>query len=207
MIKINLLPVRAAKKREFGRQQIVLFALVLILAGIGNWVWYSRVDSELSSLDAQIARTKAEIAQLEKTIGEVKSIKEDKKALEDKLKILDTLKKGRTGPVKVMDELTTLIPEKVWLMDYSEVGGGVTMQGRAASYEDLSAFSKKLKGSTHITNINIKTARQASWSGPSTATLPTRPRGTDPWRLPDRTYSTRSTRLPSARRSVRWSWW
>jgi hypothetical protein len=34
------------------------------------------------------------------------------------------------------------------------------MQGRAASYEDLSAFSKKLKGSTHFTNINIKTARQ-----------------------------------------------
>jgi type IV pilus assembly protein PilN len=160
MIRINLLPVRAAKKREFGRQQIVLFALLLVLAGIGNWIWYSRVDSELTQLDAQIARTKAEIAQLEKTIGEVKSIKEDKKALEDKLKILDTLKKGRTGPVKVMDELATLIPEKVWLVDYTESGGGVTMVGKAGSYEDLSTFSKKLKASTHFTNITIKTARQ-----------------------------------------------
>src|ERR1700676_3826817 len=124
MIRINLLPVRAAKKREFGRQQIVLFALVLILAGVGNWIWYSRVESELSGLDAQIARTRTEIAQLEKTIGEVKSIKEDKKALEDKLKILDTLKKGRTGPVKVMDELATLIPEKVWLLEDTETNGG-----------------------------------------------------------------------------------
>src|ERR1700694_892608 len=123
MIKINLLPVRAAKKREFGRQQIVLFALMLILAGIGNWIWYSRVDSELSALDAQIARTKSEIAQLEKTIGEVKSIKEDKKALEDKLKILDTLKKGRLGPVKGMDELRTIIPQKVWVVEYAEAKG------------------------------------------------------------------------------------
>ena len=160
MIRINLLPVRAAKKREFGRQQLVLFVLLLVLAGIGNYIWYSRVDSELSGLDRQIATTKAEIAQLEKTIGEVKSIKDDKKALEDKLKILDTLKKGRTGPVKVMDELATLIPQKVWLHEYTEQAGGVTMVGAAATYEDLSTFSKKLKASRHFTNINIKTARQ-----------------------------------------------
>jgi type IV pilus assembly protein PilN len=160
MIRINLLPVRAAKKREFGRQQLVLFVLLLVLAGIGNFFVYNRFESELRSLDKQIATTKTEIAQLEKTIGEVKSIKEDKKALEDKLKILDTLKKGRTGPVKVLDELATIIPAKVWIGEFNEQNGGVSMTGAASSYEDLSIFSKKLKASTHFTNINIKTARQ-----------------------------------------------
>ena len=160
MILINLLPVRAAKKREFGRQQLVLFVLLLVLAGIGNFFVYNRFESELHSLDKQIVTTRAEIAQLEKTIGEVKSIKEDKKALEDKLKILDTLKRGRTGPVKVLDELATIIPAKVWLAEFSEQNGGVAMNGQAASYEDLSTFSKKLKASTHFTNITIKTARQ-----------------------------------------------
>lgn len=160
MIKINLLPVRAAKKREFGRQQLILFALLLILGGIGNYFWYSSVESQKDQLDQQIGRTRSEIAQLEKTIGEVKSIKEDKKALEDKLKILDSLKKGRTGPVKVMDELATIIPQKVWLLDYSEVGGGVSMRGVAVSYEDFSAFSKKLKASKHFRDIVIKKATQ-----------------------------------------------
>src|SRR6266849_4428175 len=160
MIRINLLPVRAAKKREFGKQQIVLFVLLLVLAGIGNFFWYNRVDSELTGLDRQIATTKAEIAQLEKTIGEVKSIKDDKKALEDKLKTLDTLKKGRTGPVKVMDELATVIPQRVWIIDYAETGGGVTMQGRSAAYEDLSVFSKKLKASQHFRDIVIHRASQ-----------------------------------------------
>jgi type IV pilus assembly protein PilN len=160
MIQINLLPVKAAKKREFGRQQLVLFVLLLVLAGIGNYFVYNRFESELRSLDKQIATTQTEIAQLEKTIGEVKSIKEDKKALEDKLKILDTLKKGRTGPVKVLDELATVIPQKVWIIDFNEQGGNVTMTGQATTYEDLSAFSKKLKASTHFTNITIKGARQ-----------------------------------------------
>src|SRR5437588_8481116 len=160
MIKINLLPVRAAKKREFGRQQLILFVVLLVGAAVGNYLWLNKVDSDLDDLNKRITATRTEIAQLEKTIGEVKSIKDDKKALEDKLKILDTLKKGRTGPVKVMDELATLIPQKVWLTDYTESGGSVTMVGQATSYEDLSAFSKKLKASVHFTNINIKTARQ-----------------------------------------------
>ena len=160
MIKINLLPVRAAKKREFGRQQLVLFALLLALAAIGNYFVYDRFQSQLKGLDKQIASTRAEIAQLEKTIGEVKSIKEDKKALEDKLKILDSLKKGRTGPVKVLDELAQLVPPKVWILDFVEQSGGVTMVGQASTYEELSNFSKKLKASTHFTNITIKGARQ-----------------------------------------------
>ena len=160
MIHINLLPVRAAKKREFGRQQLVLFVLLLVLAGIGNFFVFNRFESELRSLDNQIATTKIEIAQLEKTIGEVKSIKEDKKALEDKLKILDTLKRGRTGPVKVLDELATIIPQKVWILEFNEQNGSVGINGQASSYEDLSTFSKKLKASTHFTNVTIKTARQ-----------------------------------------------
>jgi type IV pilus assembly protein PilN len=160
MIKINLLPVRAAKKREFGRQQLILFALVLILAGIGNYYWFNRVDGELVAVNQNIERTKAEIAQLDKTIGEVRSIKDEKKKLEDKLKILDTLKKNRTGPVKVMDELASLIPQKVWLADYSETAGGVTMTGAASSYEDLSSFSKKLKASKHFKDVTIRSARQ-----------------------------------------------
>jgi type IV pilus assembly protein PilN len=160
MIHINLLPVRAAKKREFGRQQLVLFVLLLVLAGIGNYFVYNRFESELRSLDKQIATTRAEIAQLEKTIGEVKSIKDDKKALEDKLKILDTLKKGRTGPVKVLDELASVVPQKVWILEFSEQNGGVSITGQAVNYEDLSTFSKKLKASTHFTNITIKGARQ-----------------------------------------------
>ncbi len=160
MIRINLLPVRAAKKREFGRQQLMLFGLLILIAIIGNWFWYNRVDNDLAQLDGQISHTRSEIAQLEKTIGEVKSITQDKKALEDKLKILDALKKGRTGPVKVMDELATLIPSKVWLIDYVESGGAVAMKGSAVSYEDLSTFSKKLKASKHFHDISIRRAQQ-----------------------------------------------
>ncbi len=119
----------------------------------------------MTALEQRIASTRAEIAQLEKTIGEVKSITQDKKALEDKLKILDALKKGRTGPVKVMDELATIIPNKAWITEYTEQGGNVVMRGLAVTYEDLSAFAQKLKTSKYFANVTIKKASQKNQSG------------------------------------------
>ena len=165
MIHINLLPVRAAKKREFGRQQLVLFAVLIIGAVVGNYLWYSQVEDQLKRLDGDINRTRTEIAQLEKTIGEVKTITQEKKSLEEKLKILDTLKKARTGPVKVMDELATVIPNRVWLTDYTEQGGNLLMHGSAVNYEDLSSFAQKLKTSKYFSNVTIKKASQKNESG------------------------------------------
>ena len=165
MIHINLLPVRAAKKREFGRQQLILFGLILVGALLGNYTWWKAEKDSLNALEARIGSTRNEIAQLEKTIGEVKSITQDKKALEDKLKILDALKKGRTGPVKVMDELATIIPNKAWMIEYSEQSGSVVMRGFAVTYEDLSAFAQKLKTSKYFGNVTIKKASQKNQSG------------------------------------------
>ena len=165
MIHINLLPVRAAKKREFGRQQLILFGLILVGGLLGNYTWWKAEKDSLNALEARIASTRNEIAQLEKTIGEVKSITQDKKALEDKLKILDALKKGRTGPVKVMDELATIIPNKAWITEYTEQNGNVVMRGLSVTYEDLSAFAQKLKTSKYFANVTIKKASQKNQSG------------------------------------------
>jgi type IV pilus assembly protein PilN len=162
MIRINLLPVRAAKRREFGKQQLLLLVLALIIAFGANFFWWKNVNDANNTLDAQIGRTRQEIAQLEKTIGEVKTITQEKNALNDKLKILDDLKKGRTGPVKLMDELSGLIPAKVWLSDYTEQQGAVILRGKAVTYEDLSVFSKKMKASKHFHDVNIKNAKQGS---------------------------------------------
>ncbi|HWE26109.1 MAG TPA: PilN domain-containing protein [Myxococcales bacterium] len=165
MIRINLLPVRAAKKREFGRQQLILFALILVGAGVGNYIWWKAENDNLTALNSRIVSTRNEIAQLEKTIGEVKTITEEKKALEGKLKILDALKKARTGPVKLMDELATVIPNKVWLAEYTEQNQNLILHGSAVTYEDLSAFAQKLKTSKYFSNVSIKKASQKDSSG------------------------------------------
>jgi type IV pilus assembly protein PilN len=165
MIRINLLPVRAKKRREFGQQLLILFGLVVVGALIGNYFWYRQVDDRLAQVNRQIDATRAQITQLEKTIGEVKTITSDKKALQDKLAVLDTLKKGRTGPVKVLDEISGIIPARVWVNDFDEKSGVASIKGFAVAYDDLSTFAQKLKTSKFFSDVSIKKASQKTDSG------------------------------------------
>lgn len=144
MIRINLLPTKAVKKQEAGRQQLVLFAVLLIGAGVGNYYWYADRDAANEQLKGQVTVVNEEIRKLDQIIGEVKNIAREKQALEDKLKVLDTLKKNRTGPVKMLDALATSIPKNVWLTKMNENGQTMNLDGSAVSNEDLAEFMKAL---------------------------------------------------------------
>ena len=144
MIRINLLPVRAVKKREAGRQVLVLFAAILIAAMVGNYMWMDSRDKERIRNQERITQLNNRIKDLEKVIGEVNNINKRKKEVEDKLKILDDLRKGRSGPVRMMDALATATPKKVWLGDFNEDGGKVTVQGYALSHDDVAEMMRSL---------------------------------------------------------------
>lgn len=144
MIRINLLPVRAVKKREMGQKQLILFALVLSGALICNYYWYAATARDEAKLRLDVQRTEKDIADLDRIIGEVKNYEKDNKALEDKLKVLDTLKRGRTGPVKVLDAMATSIPKNVWLRKLDEKSGTMTLDGAALSNDDLAEYMKSL---------------------------------------------------------------
>jgi type IV pilus assembly protein PilN len=155
MVRINLLPVRVSKKKEAGRQQLLLFALVAALGIIGNFSWNAQRAHELAGREKKLAATKAEIAQLDRIIGEVKNIKEQQQALREKLAVLDQLKAGRSGPVKMLDELATVIPKRLWLTKLDEKGGSVHFSGSAATIDDVSEFMTALKGSRHFKNVEL----------------------------------------------------
>ncbi|WNZ60512.1 PilN domain-containing protein [Myxococcus sp. MxC21-1] len=144
MIRINLLPVRAVKKREMGRQVLVLFAVVLIGAGVANYLWYDNRESELVTHQQSVAAAKAKIAELEKIIGEVKNINTRKAEVEKKLAVLDSLRKGRNGPVRMMDALASATPKKVWVRTFAETNNAVAIDGSAVSHDEVAEFMRGL---------------------------------------------------------------
>jgi type IV pilus assembly protein PilN len=156
MVRINLLPARVSKKKEAGKQQLILFALVLVLGVVVNYLWAASRADALASRKAAIARTRSEIAQLDRIIGEVKNIKEQQAELREKLDVLAQLKTARTGPVKMLDELATLTPKRLWLRKLDEKGGAVTLEGTAATIDDVSELMMALKGSTQFREVELK---------------------------------------------------
>jgi type IV pilus assembly protein PilN len=144
MIRINLLPVRVAKKREMGKQILVLFAIVLVGAVVGNYMWYANRKAEFDQNAAGIKQVQAKIEELKKVIGEVDKINERKAEVEKKLGVLDTLRKGRSGPVKMMDALASSIPKKLWLKTFAEEKSGVKLTGSAISHDEVAELMSNL---------------------------------------------------------------
>jgi type IV pilus assembly protein PilN len=145
MIHINLLPIRQEKKREVGRQFLVVVGGVLFVTLLANWIWYDGLASEKKRNADRIAATQARIAELEKVIGEVDKINARKKDVQNKLAILADLRKQRSGPVRMLDALATAIPKKVWLTQFDEKSSTVKMIGKAASHEDVAEFMRALQ--------------------------------------------------------------
>ncbi|HZZ85685.1 MAG TPA: PilN domain-containing protein [Anaeromyxobacteraceae bacterium] len=156
MVRINLLAVRVSKKKEAGKQHLVLAAAVLVAALVGNYAWDHARSTDLEARQSKLTHTKAEIAQLEKIIGEVKNIKAEQAALKEKLDVLDKLKQGRTGPVKLLEELAGLTPKRLWFKKVDEKAGAMTFDGSASTIEDVSALMSSLKGSRFFSKVELK---------------------------------------------------
>jgi len=145
MIRINLLPVKAHRKAEAGRQQLILFALVLAVAVGGNLYAWQQKSAKEGAMQVQVNKTQQQIAELDRVISEVKDINKKEEELKTKLGALDKLKAGRAGPVKVLDALQTAMPKKVWLLSVSEAGGAMKIDGIALSQDDLAEFMTALQ--------------------------------------------------------------
>lgn len=144
MIRINLLPVRAKATKNQGQQILALFAIVLLGAGVGNYFWYADADGILQKNQSALNATRARIAELDKTIGEVKNINTRKTEVQKKLAVLDELRKGRSGPVRLLDALATSLPKKAWIAGFTEERGNVKLTGSAISHDDVAELMRNL---------------------------------------------------------------
>jgi type IV pilus assembly protein PilN len=164
MIRINLLPVRVSKKKAAGKQQLLVFAAVVVAAWLGNFAWASSRASDLKAREAKVRATREEISQLDRIIGEVKNIKDQQAALREKLDILAQLKANRSGPVKVLDALASVTPKRLWLTRLEEKAGVLSFTGSAATIDDVSDFMTALKANPHFSRVELTKTSAATQS-------------------------------------------
>jgi len=167
MIKINLLPIKAARKREYVKQQLILFAVLLVGTAVGLYLWYSTVAGTIANEKKDIAHIKQQIEQYRTAIGKVEEYKGLEAKLKQKLEIIENLIKGKTGPVRVLDKLSQVIPKQVWLMGWEESNGNVKIEGEALTNKHVAEFMSALKeaaeaaaagkpqGKRYFTNVQL----------------------------------------------------
>ncbi|MBW2476257.1 MAG: PilN domain-containing protein [Deltaproteobacteria bacterium] len=165
MIRINLLPVKAAQKKEMLKSQIfIAFLALIITCGICGTA-YMHILGKVQDKQSEIDQKRFEISKLMKTIGEVNQFKKRQKELRAKLDILEQLKSARSGPVILLDELYKAIPDKVWLTSFSEGGGTINVSGIGVSEETVAMFMRNLERSNFFKSVELKITQQNLQSG------------------------------------------
>lgn len=165
MMHINLLPVRAAQKKEKLRSQVAVLILSMVLTLVACGAVYTTLQFGVDEVKQNIANQEARAKVLKKTLGEVAEFKKKKAELVGKLDILDQLKKGKTGPVHLLDELSLALPDKLWLTSFKESGGSVNLSGVALNEDVVALFLKRLEKSPYYRGVELQIIEQAAQSG------------------------------------------
>lgn len=160
MIRINLLPVKAAQKKEMLKGQLMVLALAMIVTVGLCGAAYMYVVGQVEDLQQKVNQRQSDISQLQKAIKEVKDFEARQKDLRAKLNVLEKLKADRTGPVYLLDELYKAIPEKLWLTKFVEGNGRAQISGIGTSEEIVALFLRNLENSSSFDNVELKVTKQ-----------------------------------------------
>lgn len=165
MIKINLLPVRAAKKKETVVQQLSIFGICIVLVALiiaGMYV-YKRGQIDKTNTEINTANTK--INELKTKIGKLEELKGLKEQVKKKLDVLEQLRKNKTGPAQRLATLSDITPEKLWLTAYSEAGDIIKISGMAYNEDLISKFMTNLQSSNEYTGVELIVSEQTDVAG------------------------------------------
>jgi type IV pilus assembly protein PilN len=165
MIRINLLPVRAAQKKEKLRGQIIVVVLCLVVVCLLCVGTFLHINMKIDAERAEVARMESDIQSLKKKIGEVGRFKKLQQELKGKLEILDKLKDDRSGPARYLDELNKIIPEKLWLTEFTERNGSVSVKGVALSEKNVAEFMRNLTTSQMFDKVDLVQTAQKDKQG------------------------------------------
>ncbi|MDY6862279.1 MAG: PilN domain-containing protein [Thermodesulfobacteriota bacterium] len=153
MIKINLLPIREERKKETIRYQISMACLIIFLVVVAICYFDYKLVKELGAADDRIKSIKDELKNYEKVEKEIKKLKSTEKTLKTRIKVINDLEAQRKGPVRILDELTNCVPEKLWLKSFDQKGTSLKLDAVALDNNIIAQFMTALNKSQYFNKV------------------------------------------------------
>ena len=160
MIKINLLPYRDILKKKNITNHGIAAGATLILALLLIVVVNIAITTKIGGVEREIARIETEIASNKKIMEEIEKLKAEKELYRKQFQIIEKLKKDKKGPVIMLDELATKIPEKIWLLELNQKGNTLELVGAALDNKFVSKFMSDLESSPYFSKVDLITSER-----------------------------------------------
>ena len=145
MIRINLLTTERKVAKAPGlmteTRRVTLGASAVLLVtvlGLGWWFWSLHQQSQL--LDIDIASAELDTRQLRAVLSKVQKFEARKAQLQQRVTLIEQLRKGQTAPVRVLDQISRSVPDRLWLANMKQADTEFTLDGYATTMTALSDF-------------------------------------------------------------------
>ena len=160
MIRINLLPFRAARKKENIRRQISIYVLSVVCLVLLMGLFFLNLNRKVTALKEDRIAKKKELATYAETTKKINELKNKIAEIRAKLHVIKDLESKKTGPVLLLDELSMAVPkEKLWLTSLDERKGILTLKGTAMDNDTVALFMTNLERSKHILSVDLKSTK------------------------------------------------
>jgi len=153
MIRINLISQAREKPRRrvpaaslvgSGQKITVACTLILVLAALGVGWWYWSLRKEAAKLTDDIAAAETETKRLQALIVQVRQFETRKAQLEQRVTLIETLRRGQSSPVHVLDAISRSVPDMLWLTQLDQKGADLVIEGRCMNLTSISDFVDNL---------------------------------------------------------------
>ena len=161
MIRINLLPFRAARKKENIRRQISVFLLSFFLM-LAVLIYYNiHLGGRIKDLRTDVDATKNEVAKFQKITKQIEDIKKKLAVLEKKTEVIRKLETNRFEPVEMLDNMSgKIIANRMWFTSFNDQPQNVRIDGIALDNKTVADFMTRLEGTGLFGSVRLQTIQK-----------------------------------------------
>ncbi len=147
MMRINLLPHRA-RKRKARQVQLVAFSVIsLILGVLVVGMVHTYISTEISYQERRNEYLKQEIQVLNKQIAEINKLREQTESLLARKTVVENLQTTRSDVVHLLDQMLRILPDGVYLKSIKQTGNNINLVGHAQSNARVSTLMRAIDSS------------------------------------------------------------
>ena len=185
MIRINLLPVKQDRRREAGRNQLLIGVLVIFVEIIIAALLYLGANASLTEQKNANSSIQTQVDRIERQVADHQQILNDIAEYEKRQAAIDNLEAARTGPSFVMIELSNMLSKngrpnidhgkyqqmiqmnptlafdeswdfrRLWIDSFAEQDKSVRITGYGITHEDVAELLRRLQLSSFFVSTEL----------------------------------------------------
>ena len=147
MMRINLLPHRAHKRRARQIQFFAFSAISLVLGVLVVGFVHTYISTQISYQERRNQYLKQEIEVLNKQIAEINKLREQTESLLARKTVVENLQTTRSDVVHLMDQMLRILPDGVYLKSLKQTDNNINLVGYAQSNARVSTLMRAIENS------------------------------------------------------------